>query len=339
MMKHFLQFAVFALFTQTAMAQGLLAPNNYTTQSSIPMGCLHLSPFFFPVPDEVVYDDSVSFVSNQPGDTATYRVRVWRIGCHEPGRSAIAIHFQETESSQGLVFYPLMSLPPPGGAEADAYAFLYPTSEPNFLSLGDGILNFTSSFFSDGVTYVVDSPRRFLSPEQYNQEIVLSLFNGGPRIDITIPVYDPSTHAPQLDKPGFHGRYSGQWVIDELPNSGLLLQVGEVPDTDRNFVFAIWFTYFGGVPTWVVGNRDFDVGANEISLDMLAVSGGEFLTRPGSFTKDDIDFETAGTMTLRANHCNELEADVDFTPIGEGATSLTLSRLIRIAGYDCDQTQ
>ena len=329
-----------------AIANPLALPNNFTSTSVIPAGCLTLTPSFVNVPNSVMFDNDI-VITNAFGSDSRWRVRVWRIGCHEPGRSAIALNFSFIGGDRLLVTTPNIELSPLSAPTAPATAVLFPADVPGALQAGASALGILSTvadaFDADGLTFIVNTFQENLAVQNYNDDLVLRLsyISGTSVVDLDIPVpfYDPDLDPAQFQLPPLHGRYSGQWVVDGLPASGLLLQIGEVPGTDRNFVFAIWFTYIDGFPTWVVGNTDFEIGANEINLDMTFIEGGEFFTQPGSFTRDDIVASPVGTMTVRVNHCNEIEADVDFTEIGEGTANLTFNRLIRIAGYDCDQTQ
>lgn len=333
-------------FQSPSFGQSLDFPNNFTRPQTVPSGCLLYMPSFDAPPPDVFYDETFS-VGGFFGDT-TVRIQVWRIGCHEPGRSAIALNLQVPPTPIAGVNQPFAFLRPSGANDAaSATLSLFSNQDvPSaLLSTGQFLSNEANiEFFPSGVTYIVHGITS-ITPEQYNDQIDLILDFGlnlsGQQQQLAIPVFDyePALDPPQLEAPAFHGRYSGQWVVDGLPASGLLLQIGEVPGTERNFIFAIWFTYIDGVPVWVVGNRDFDIGSNEIAIDMSFIEGGEFFTQPGSFTRDDIVVSPVGTMTVRANHCNEIEADIDFTSSGLGAENLTFNRLIRIAGYDCDQTQ
>ncbi len=154
-----------------------------------------------------------------------------------------------------------------------------------------------------------------------------------------MPEFDPALDPPQFTNPPLHGRYTGQWIVEGLPRQGLVLQVGELPP-DRNFLFLTMFTYLDGAPTWVVGNVDFPVGTASVTVNMWRLEGGEFFTEPlGSYAREDVIQERLGTMTISARHCNVIDAEIDFSESGFGVVSRRFERLIRIAGYDCDQTR
>lgn len=212
---------------------------------------------------------------------------------------------------------------------------------PAIIQSQESLLSAVGVDFENGISYVVQS--LFASPDEYNfpVEVILdfgpSMSLDPQTVSIPVPSYFSDLFPPEFPAPPLHGRYSGQWAVEGLPRSGLVLQVAEI-NQNRNFVFAIWFTYLNGEPVWVVGNADLDVGSNEIEIPMTILENGGFITDPGSFTSEDVNTFSVGTMTLRAVHCNQLEADIDFSQGGLGQNSLVLDRLIRIAGYDCDQT-
>lgn len=306
--------------------------NNFTRQSPIPAGCLWVLPSFLGAPESGLYFDEPVEIRDGTS-TGSFQIRVWRIGCHEPNRSAIAINFEHLSGSS-FVDYPATYLTDSEGSEAPAGMFAQvPWGRSkiyNFTLYEENIL------FVDGPVYVLDTAE---TPSFYNGDLSLSLeWPSGQSLQIPVPSYNPRFDPRPFDTAPLHGRYSGQWVVDGLPSTGLVLQVGEIAP-DRNFVFAIWFTYVDGNPTWFAGNADIENGNHEVTLDMAQLEGGDVITKPGSFAQEDITADIVGTMTLRTVHCNAMEADIDFTDSGLGQEFLELTRLVRIAGYDCDQTQ
>lgn len=328
-----------------AVSQSILFPNNFTRTSAVPDGCLSLVPSFLP-PPETVFFDQAFIVDGSIGSKAV-RVQVWRIGCHEPGRSIIAMNLQAPEFPIVGLIQPFVSLRGPGSTtENSASLSLFSSQDgPSGVLSVTGLLEpiLSQPAFPDGVTFLVKDIAP-ITPAAYNADIELIINFGsnlaGQPQQVVVPVfsYEPALDPPQTPTAALHGRYSGQWTVEGLPRSGLLVQVGEV-QPDRNFIFAIWFTYLDGFPIWVVGNIDITIPQNEVVIPMSILEGGGFITEPGTFTRDDVTPIPVGTMTLRAIHCNQLEADIDFSQGGLGTESLTFQRFIRIAGYDCDQTQ
>ena len=321
-------------------------PNNFTLPTNVPNGCLTVVPSRFDAPPSDVLVDEAFLIVDIFGEQQATRIRIWRQGCFEPGRSALLMNLEllEDASAPGLVV-PNILLTSDENVSAWGLTSEFPIQTsaeiPLFSDIGiaNAAVNFGNSSVQSGTTYVVDAPQYFLSPDAYNGSMDMLLdFGFGQNVTYEIPPYSAATDEPQLMAPAIHGRFSGQWTAPGLPRSGLVLQVGEVA-LDRNFVFAIWFTYLDGNPIWVVGNADIAIGSGEVSIPMSILDGGGFLTTPGSFSADDVSVDTVGTMTLRALHCNKMEAALDFTAGGLGQEDLELNRLIRIAGYDCDQTQ
>src|SRR5699024_4729590 len=129
-----------------------------------------------------------------------------------------------------------------------------------------------------------------------------------------------------------------------MPYNGLVLQIGEEFNPhgdDTNSITALLFTYIDGQPFWLIGSlAQEDPGFNIVTLDMLEVYGGEFISAPpGSYDEDDVDMYSVGTMTIEALDCNTLLVGYNFHEGGLGAGSFEADRLIRIAGYDCNPWQ
>jgi len=341
-MKYLLSIAVLILAGMPAGAQIMNhdLPNLFTDQSVIPHGCLSVVPSVLDAPPEDVDHDETLTVFDD-GHSAMVRVRAWRIGCHEPGRSAIAVNFR-LEDGSAAVRYPRPMLIPQDGLERSAGLFHFGRGgyyeDPGIASqpMSDQLV----AGFVDGATLIVDLHADVLTTQKYNADIVLRLdWPGDQVVTMIIPDHDELTDDPQFEQPALHGRYTGQWIVDGLPRQGLVLQIGELPP-DRNYLFLSMFTYLNGQPTWVVGNADFAVGAPEVTVNMWALEGGEFFTEPlRSYDREDVTQTLLGTMTIRPRHCNVVDADIDFGATGFGQVSRRFERLIRIGGYDCDQTR
>jgi len=322
-------------------------PNSLTARSKIPHGCLVYNPGAVNIPHEArLFFDGI--VQSDSGlGTTELRVRGWREGCHEPGRSIILFDLEQVDPFAGETsarFPTEVFLETSDGSRYSARMLSGPSNnERNPGWEGSRELpNYRPE--RSGFTFMIDSVDPDLTVDQYNGDITVRFedieldFDWLLPLIVDVPAYDPGSLPPRFAAPALHGRYSGQWVSPDLPRSGLSLQVGETAQ-NQNYVFAIWFTYLDGEPIWVVGNTDLLIGRGRVELEMLRLEGGGFVTNPGTFDSSDIDTETIGTMTLRALHCNALEAEMDFTAAGLGSQTLILDRLIRIAGYDCDQTQ
>jgi hypothetical protein len=322
-------------------------PNYFTVPSAVPKGCFSVIPGRFAAPPaNPLVDDQVT-VEDLAGTPLDIRVRLWRLQCHSGNRSALLMNIELLDNDLA----PLLPRPSPEIRSAvnapyvPAFLSEFPAGNTGEVAplgnigIANRIVRINGDDVETGPTFVVDAFDFNVDPNAYNESISVRLtFGSEDPLVYSIPAVSAFADDTQLPEPALHGRYSGQWVAEDLPRSGLVLQVGEAPP-DRVFVFAIWFTYLDGAPFWVTGNGDIEAGANEITLDMVRLQGGDFLTNGGSFSADDVTVDTVGTMTLRAVDCNSIEGSADFSPVGLGTTNLELDRLIRIAGYDCDQTQ
>lgn len=315
-------------------------PNSFTFQSVVPHGCLVIVPAVDAAPPDEVFADQQILVQDD-GLSGVVQIRAWRIGCHEPNASAIMLNFSLLSGSQSVP-YPMVELVTADevGRPAGLFAFgrqqFHPPRGASLTPMTDQSL----PGLVEGFSFVVDADAGSIRKQEYNAALLMRLrWPSGQQTEIAVPAYDELLDAPQFTTARLHGRYSGQWVIDGMPRQGLVLQIGELPP-DRNFLFLSMFTYLSGQPTWVVGNTDFAVGTPEVTVNMWALEGGEFFTGPlGSYTNDDVEQVLLGTMTLRPLHCNIIDAEIDFSRAGLGVVNRRFERLIRIAGYDCDQTR
>lgn len=327
-------------------------PANFTVNKKVPHGCFGVTPVFnhalqpsrWIITNDVnrMLVDETGPVEDENRDSANLRIRMWRLGCHEPDRSAIMLNFNIEEGPINLLDMPFIRLRPPGSEES----FVGNTSLHSSGIFDSFMVDLPSlaeltELEDDGMTYILDSWSPGLTVEEYNSEIGIEMFFPGDQtFGATIPAYDPEVHLTAFRNQEFTGRHSGQWVAEGLPRTGLVLQVGEIAP-DRNFIFAIWFTYLDGEPIWLAGNTDISrFGDHEATIDLFSFEGGNLITDTGSFTAEQVSDNYFGAMTLRVVHCNLLETDIDFSDTGFGIENgLQLTRLIRIAGYDCDQTQ
>ncbi|GAB4171702.1 MAG: hypothetical protein Kow0020_06510 [Wenzhouxiangellaceae bacterium] len=333
-----LGFVSAAAFGQVDLGNQLL-PHNFTLKKTVPYGCLFAVPGAFEVPESgLAFDQTVTVLGSFQTSTPV-RLRGWRVGCHEQDASVLLVNFDPLDGQTFIEIPPIVTLRLPGSSE-EIPARLTRFNVPHLFDyyLNEPIREENGP--DEGATLVVDTLLEDFSRQDYNSELILKLdwiLNSAP-FEFTIPAYDPVVDVPQFPAPPLHGRYSGQWIVEGLPRQGLVLQVGEIGD--RNFLFVVMFTYLNGLPIWTAGNVDFEPGANEVVVNMQLLEGGEFFTEPpGSYAREDVIAQDLGTMTIRANSCNSISADVDFSSSGFGTAELQFERLIRIAGYDCDQTQ
>ncbi|NBB93024.1 MAG: hypothetical protein GVY32_07650 [Gammaproteobacteria bacterium] len=313
-------------------------------KSPFPPGCVAVDLPSAPAsPANTLFNENISVPSiGSTSKDAQVQVTIWRTGCHDEGYSVVMVRLQKTSGDPVLV--------PKVYAEAGETTLPMHVAQlirhPAVGNVGASanIINETPVTYMLGVDpFSLDGATEF-GPDDYNGVFTLELFWGdyspiaapnGERfiIEPYVPELDPTQDPYQV----LHGRMSGQYTVDGIPFSGLVLQIGEAFD-DTNNVTAILFTYFEGAPFWVIGSRaGLEPGFDIVTLDMLELYGGEFITSgPGSFSEEDVDIFSIGTMTIEALDCNRLLVSYDFAEGELGEGSFEAERLIRTAGYDCN---
>lgn len=331
------------LLVLTAGASGQVLnrdlPNDFSYTSVVPYGCLTVIPSVTAPPEELYFDQEV--LVSDAGLSALIRLRAWRTGCHEPNSSAVMLNIDHLSGSPSIR-YPRVSLVSRNGIGHAAGLFYfsrlnyYDPSGASMKPMTDQVL----ATLVEGVSFVVDTDAATMSKQQYNGELELRLdWLTGQKTSIPVAAHDDQLESPQFANAVLHGRYSGQWIVDGLPRQGLILQIAELPP-DRNILLLNLFTYLDRSPTWVVGNAEFPAGSDSVTVNMWTLEGGEFFTSPlNSYDGDEVTQDRLGTMTIRPRHCHVIDADIDFSESGLGVVALRFERLVRIAGYDCDQTR
>lgn len=313
--------------------------------SPFPPGCVAVSLPQAPAPGaDMLFEDDEIFVPSvvQGRPAARIEVQIWRTGCHDPGYSVVMVRLRKI--SGGPVLIPRLF--------AEAGTVEIPDHVAQLIQFpAVGNVGATGNEINkQGVTYMLavdyfslDGATEF-GPAEYNDVFTLEMFWGhyagasaANYLLIDVPSYAPELDLPQTPYQVLNGRMSGQYTVDGLPYSGLVLQIGEAFD-DTNNVTAIFFTYIDGVPFWVIGSAAYlEPGFDIVSLDMLELYGGKFITSPpGSYDRDDVEIYSIGTMTIEALDCNTLLVGYNFHEGNLGAGSFEADRLIRIAGYDCN---
>lgn len=309
-----------------------------------PPGCVAVSlPQQEPPGGEMLFDEDV-YVPSVDADAPTARVRVniWRTGCHDEDYSVVMVRLRKI--SGGPVLVPRLF------AEAGTVELPGHVAQLQRHPAAGDVGATGNAIGEAGVTYVlavdyfsVDGETEF-GPVEYNDPFTLEMFWGqyaqASNADyelFDIPAYAPELDPPQNTYPPLHGRMSGQYVIEGIPNSGLVLQIGEEFEGTNNLT-AIFFTYRNGEPFWVLGAEgNLEPGFDQVTLEMFELYGGEFFTvEPGSFSEDDVDAFSIGTMTIEALDCNTLLVGYNFSEGQLGSGDFVAERIIRTAGYDCN---
>lgn len=314
-------------------------------KSPFPPGCVAVSLPEAPASQaNTLFNENIAVPSvGSSGKDARVQVTIWRTGCHDSGFSVVMVRFQKTSGDFAVLVPKVYAEAGDVNRPMHVAQLLHHPAVGN-VGASANIIN------EDPVTYMlgvdpfsIDGETEFW-PEDYNDAFTLEFFWGdfspfaAPDGELfLIPAYDPELDPPQNEYQVLHGRMSGQYVFEGLPNNGLFLQIGEEFD-DTNTITATFFTYMNGEPFWVIGAKNqLEPGFDIVTLDMLEVEGGEFFTvPPGSYTGDDVSWESIGTMTIEALDCNRLLIGYNFSEAGLGSGSLEAERLVRTAGYDCN---
>ena len=313
--------------------------------SPFPPGCVAVSLPQEPAPGgEMLFEDDEVYVPSVDSASAAARVHVqiWRTGCHDEGYSIVMVRLRKL--SGGPVLVPRLF--------AEAGVVDLPGHVAQLIRHpAVGNIGATGNEINEqGITYMLavdyfslDGQTEF-GPIEYNDLFTLEMYWGqyaqASEADyrlIEIPEYVPEFDPPQSTYPALHGRMSGQYTVEGLPYSGIVLQIGEEVE-GTNSITAILFTYIDGSPFWVIGTLgNLEPGFDLVTLDMLELYGGQFMSSPpGSYDAEDVDIYSIGTMTIEALDCNRLLVGYNFHEGGLGAGSFEADRLIRTAGYDCN---
>lgn len=124
-----------------------------------------------------------------------------------------------------------------------------------------------------------------------------------------------------------NGRLSGLWTSEGLNDQGITLTVGE--NDAGPFIFFAWFNYLEGEPFWLVGNKQFEYGADEVLIPTQRLEGLEFVMPSDETANRDF----IGTLNIHVHGCNEIHVSYDFEELG--SRELDFQRLAGIQGREC----
>jgi hypothetical protein len=324
---------LFLLFlTASALAQ-----ENYVTniETLYPPGCATNAQFDNDDVQgeiELIQDGTVLLVNPVTQGLSTVLVAVYRQGCAEENRAIIRIDMEVLNGGATLV--------PVVRAVIDDDAFVMRlTSDPNsFMEVNAGSLLFTRerrTFYLDGPSLtdravIIDSDIPLMTPEQYNGDFRLDIFDilDSTQFSVPVPAYENNLHSAAMP---FNGRLSGNWVVAGVPDQGFVIAFEELPD-GTNFVFVSWYTFDSeGNLLWLTAGDTYEIGDSSIDLPIELVTNGEFL---GSSSADRT---VVGTATLAGVDCNNLQFTFDLSQLGLGSGTVRLQRLFSLetAGYAC----
>jgi len=294
-----------------------------------------------------VFDGRVSLhTASLPREARDVNLAVYRVACAESNRSIIWLEFSIPEGVDPSTVYETPYIYAQLAQDPNYGFSAFLMREPN--TWGIGIESFTQTFGNPGGinnhetrwTFVLDTRTTWLS-SQYNASLKLNLYGAGNPVIIDVPATeDVLSAAPGIP---LNGRLSGNWVMEGIPDQGLLISVSEQVDDQRGseapepldfrlLMFLSWYTYNAdGDLLWLTGAAEFALGATEVTVPIELVTHGQFF---GSKTADR---EVVGSVTITGNNCNDLGFEYDLADIGLGSGTQNLQRLFSLetAGYVC----
>ena len=315
-----------------------------------------------------VYDEEISLPSaNNPQNGLAVRLAVYRVTCAEPNRSVIWLEFSIPESldpantfyrvlgiyagKPGGTVYSMRLAEEPGqwgGTEHHGNGQIFGGNSPGTVDGHDRKWLFIlenaapqSVTMGDEEGDYVPGLTDFMTAEEYNDafqlEILLNVLDGW-------VVEIPSTASLPNSTPGFpiSGRLSGNWVIDGASDQGIALAISELPGSFFPYylyledsllsIFLTWNTYdLTGNLLWLTGSVNFNMGQSQVFIPIELVYQGQFLGSKAAAR------QRVGSVTIKANSCNDLTFHYDLDDIFMGTGTRHLHRLFSMetAGYTC----
>lgn len=301
-------------------------------------------------------------------------LRVYRSACHEAGRSLVWLEYSLTAEQAKKDIRVRLPDAVAYFSNNNGVGFVIQASEPNSWGargLIDGQLLLTRPydygerhiFFTEYANLGrswwflmdVETPLlpvwefRPIPAESYNAQFFLQLryFE-----NIVLNTVIPATAEVNFpEQPAFPvtGRLSGNWVIENTPDQGIMLAISSLvkkPEPNQTGFVEPYFDYPAremvlfyshytfdaqGRMLWLTGSAIFTPGAHQLTIPIDEVSQGSFRSSKPAQRRQ------AGQVTLTANHCNDITMDYDFSALGLGSGRKRLQRLISLetAGYDC----
>jgi hypothetical protein len=301
-----------------------------------------------------VFDGRVSLnTTSRPREVRDVNLAVYRVACAEPNRSIIWLEFSIPEGVDPHTVYEIPNIMAELDHDPSHRVRVELVREPNIWGVGIAPSYFvrpaqtfgnpeenTESDHDKRWIFVIDG---YQNASQYNERFTLELEDSGSGTVYRIEI--PATASSLIANPRIplNGRLSGNWVMEGIPDQGLLISISEQADDQsgaeapdpldfRLLMFLSWYTYDAdGELLWLTGAAEFALGATEVAVPIELVTHGQFF---GSKTADR---EVVGSVTITGNNCNDLGFQYDLEDIGLGSGTQNLQRLFSLetAGYVC----
>lgn len=297
-------------------------------------------------------------------------LEVYRAGCAEPDRSLILLEFsipdRSPQDKRQFVLPEVVALadelldemfdyPMTLAAEPNSWGFVGNENREVVRLFGDFthgaddasqfrwvyVLDVSAPplHWEDDNDLSVWDPRLAMSAPRYNGHVGLRLHNGTGSTFINIPptelLFDTASNSE------LNGRFSGNWVAEGADDQGLMLsfssKVAQFSPNDTYqppplIAFLSWYTFDAqGRLLWLTGSAEFPVGSTEVTIPLVYVSNGQFMSQQPAFRSE------AGSVRLVANSCNKLRMDYELNKLALGTGTHTLQRIfaLEVAGFPC----
>jgi hypothetical protein len=315
------------------------------------------------------FDREIQIHGDQAGNAVPVRLEIYRTRCSEPGRSLIwlSLSLEGPYAGKGIQF----RVPTAVAVPVEYWTHLMNlVTEPNGWGAGgwvdreaEYLTGEQSALLADLVD--IPDPRKWvflldngppgsdewfgtvgLTPSQYNGVFKLRLQFSPYGLEIDVPATStlfPSGPATRL---ALSGRQSGIWVIEGAADQGFQLAIAEQVGKRREFepgapdlplvIFFSQYTFDAqSQPMWLVGNAQFEPGANTVTIPIMKLGNGEFRGNMAA------ERQVVGSVTLTSNSCNDITFEYDYDGLGLGQGSKRLQRQFSLetAGYDCRDYQ
>lgn len=299
---------------------------------------------------------TVSGESGQAVSAETVTVTLWRIACSSSGSTAPpyadgagnAVTLMRLDRSSGnegrTDRFPLF---PDVRVAQDSVDFDNPNgldlvrvaSEPNTViseTSIDSPLIFSTTYVLENYPYQGSGFFYFNSPF----DILLDpLMGDNDFVIIPVAEYYPtqSSYPDAFRTVPMNGFLNGVFYDPAHSGEGLNIQVMETPGANGTLDVA-WFTYdSAGIPFWIGGAKEFNLGDGQVKVDLFHTSGGGFAGNFGG----NVNRHPWGSVTVSFPDCNTVRFNYasrsglpQGVPRGNGTREWT--RLANINGLICE---
>ena len=292
----------------------------------------------------------------QPVSPETVTVTLWRIACSSSGNTAppyadgaenavTLMRLDRSSANEGRTdrfpLFPDVRVAQGGIGfdDPDGLDLVRVASEPNTViseTTIDSPMIFSTTYVLENYPYVGSGFFFFNSAFDILLDPLL-----GANDYVTIPVDDyiptQSSYPDAFRTVPMNGFLNGVFYDPAHSGEGLNIQIMETPGA-RGILDVAWFTYdSSGIPFWIGGAKEFDLGDGSVKVDLFHTSGGGFAGNFGG----NVNRHPWGSITVSFPDCNTVRFSYaarsglpQGVPSGTGTREWT--RLANINGLICE---